>query len=67
MCQFKCPPKPEYIAPGFETGLARLTYKSPDSFDLAYFRHTGQWFTVLYDISLSDCLERVKSDPIFSP
>jgi len=65
MSYYKCPPKPEYIMEGFEMGIARLAYKSPGVYDLAYFRHTGQWHTVYYGLSLEDCLERVKSDPFF--
>ena len=65
MSHYKCPPGPEYTMEGFEMGIARLAYKSPGAFDLAYFRHTGQWHTVYYDLPLEDCLERVKSDPFF--
>lgn len=65
MSHYKCPPRPEYVMEGFETGIARLAYKSPGGVDLAYFRHTGQWTTVYYNLSLEDCLERIKSDPFF--
>lgn len=63
---YKVAPGPYTIRDSFEEGFARLTYKSPGVYDLAYFRHTGKWFTVLYDLSLNDCFERVKSDPIFA-
>lgn len=66
MSIYKCPPTPEYYAEGFETGIARLEYKSPGIYDVAYFRHTGQWFTFLFDIPIKDCLEMIKTDPTFS-
>ena len=65
MSHYKCPPSPMSLKAGFEIGFARLTLKSPGVFDLSYFRHTGQWFVVFYDMSLEDCFERVKTDPIF--
>lgn len=65
MSQYKCPPTPNYIKEGFEIGFARLTFKSPGIFDLAYFRHTGQWFVVFEDLPLAECFEQVKTNPIF--
>lgn len=62
---YKCPPPPIAIQDGFEVGFARLTYKAPEVYDVSYFRHTGQWFTIFYDMSLGDCFEMIKSDPIF--
>jgi hypothetical protein len=66
MSHYKCPPPPMSFKEGFETGVARLTYKSPGVFDLAYFRYTGQWFVIFYDLSLEDCFERVTTDPTFN-
>ncbi|MCB0559151.1 MAG: hypothetical protein H6573_02360 [Lewinellaceae bacterium] len=65
MSHYKCPPKPEYDVEGFEVGVARLTYKSPGVYDLSYFRHTGQWATIFYELSLEDCLEQIESAPHF--
>lgn len=67
MSYYKCPDRPEYVADGFETGLARLTYKSPDCYDVAYFRHTGQWFTFLFDLTLEQALDEVQKNSIFMP
>lgn len=39
MARYKC--SPGATAEGFDTGMARLTFQETDSFDLAYFRHTG--------------------------
>jgi hypothetical protein len=35
--------------PDFETRCGRLTLVGSGLFDLSYFRHTGRWFTILYD------------------
>jgi hypothetical protein len=67
MCYYKCPKRPERIAEGFETGLARLAYKSPDCYDVAYFRHTGQWFTFLFDLTLEQALDEVQKNSLFMP
>jgi hypothetical protein len=66
MSHYKCPDRPESMAEGFETGVARLTYKSPDCYDVAYNRHTGEWWTFLFDLTLEQAFQEVKSDPIFS-
>lgn len=63
---YKTAPGPSAIRDSFEEGFARLTYKAPGIYDLAYFRHTGKWFTVFYDLPLNDCFVQVKSDPIFA-
>lgn len=65
MSYYKCPDTPEYRIKGFEAGLARLTYKSPDCYDVAYFRHTGQWWTFLFDLTLEQAFEETQSNPIF--
>jgi hypothetical protein len=66
MSYYKCPNRPESIADGFESGLARLTYKAPNCYDVAYFRHTGQWWTFLFDLTLEEAFRVVSTDPIFS-
>jgi hypothetical protein len=66
MSHYKCPPSPMSFKTGFEISFARLTFKSTGTFDLSYFRHTGQWFVIFYDLSLENCFEQIKTDPIFS-
>jgi hypothetical protein len=62
---YKAADRPNVIQEGFESGLARLTFKSADCYDLAYFRHTGKYFTVFYDLTLEAAFEEVKNNPIF--
>ncbi|MEM7657891.1 MAG: hypothetical protein AAF399_17330 [Bacteroidota bacterium] len=62
---FKCPPTPQYVAEGFESGIARLTYRGKDQFDLAYLRHNDKWFVVYQSVSLKEAVKSVDSDPWF--
>ena len=66
MGYYKCPDKPEYIAKGFETGVARLTYKRTDCYDLSYYRHTGKWFAIMFDLTLEQAFEEVTTNPSFA-
>jgi len=60
-----CPPAPDFIEGGFESGIARLTSLSRDPFALAYFRHTGKGEVMYLSVSLSEAVESVKTDPWF--
>jgi hypothetical protein len=42
-CSRYCSPGPRALSPFFESRFARLQYAGDDRFNLAYFRHTGQW------------------------
>ena len=66
MSHYKSAPSPYRIKDGFEMGIARLTAKGRDKYDLAYFRHTEKWFTFLFDLSAEECLEQIKTQPIFT-
>lgn len=55
------------LEPEFDRPFARLEYVSRDRFDLSYFRHTGQWWTVYRDVSLAEALSLLESEGIFHP
>ncbi|KAF0239310.1 MAG: hypothetical protein FD181_290 [Prolixibacteraceae bacterium] len=57
----------ESIVPEFEENFVRLEYLANDNFNFSYFRHTGQWFPVAYNLSLNDCLEMIAENPNFHP
>jgi hypothetical protein len=44
----------------FETKSGRLTLVGADLFDVAYFRHTGRWWTIQSACSLKTALEYVR-------
>ncbi len=41
----------------FETKSGRLTLVGVDLFAVSFFRHTGRWWTILYDCSLKTALD----------
>ncbi len=55
------------LEPEFDSPFARLEYVSRDRFDLSYFRHTGQWWTVYRGVSLSEALSLLETEGIFHP
>ena len=55
------------LDPEFDSPFARLEYVSRDRFDLSYFRHTGQWWTVHRGVSLAEALSLLETEGIFHP
>src|SRR5262249_131623 len=60
-------PNPNAVTPTFETKFARLEYEGPNSFNLSFMRHTGQWVVLYTDLSLNECLEAIRDEPLFMP
>jgi hypothetical protein len=60
-------PGPNAISPGFEDGFARLEYAGNGKFNLAYKRHTGQWWPIGAGLTVDDCLEQIGDGGIFHP
>lgn len=54
-------------APEFDAPFARLEYVGRDRFDLSYFRHTGQWWTIYRGVTLAEALAMLESEGIFHP
>ena len=52
-------PGPDAIAPPIENPFARMEYADNRRFNLAYFRHTDQWQTILTDLTLDECLKLI--------
>jgi hypothetical protein len=64
--KYKCP-APNCISEFFEVRYTRLEYTGPDTFSLAYMRHTGKWQVVVTDLSLDESLATIQSTAIFWP
>lgn len=62
-CLYNCPGE-NAIAPQFESRFTRLEYVGEDSFNVAYMRHTEQWWEFLQGLSLEECLEEIRTNPI---
>ena len=52
-------PGPNRIAPTFEVRFARMEYVGDQRFNLAYFRHTDEWQTILADLTVDECLKLI--------
>ena len=63
---YNCP-NPNAVSPSFETKSARMEYIADNKFNLAYMRHTEQWFEVFQAISIDECLKLIEEDPLFMP
>ena len=56
------------IADEFEVKFLRLKLIEKNVFELSYFRHTGQWQTVVpFGMNRKDCIEMILSNPVFHP
>jgi len=66
-CSKYCSPGPRALSPFFELGFARLQYAGKDRFNLAYFRHTGQWWELMQLLSLQECLAEIRVGGLFTP
>ncbi len=66
-CSKYCSPGPRALSPFFESRFARLQYAGDDRFNLAYFRHTGQWRELMELLSLEECLDEIRAGGLFTP
>ncbi|NDJ20512.1 hypothetical protein GS682_02410 [Nostoc sp. B(2019)] len=55
------------ISPSFESRFVRLEYTGKDCFNVAYMRHTGQWWQIMQDLSLEECLSEIRNNPLLQP
>ena len=66
-CSRYCSPGPRALAPFFESKFARLQCAGESRFNLAYFRHTGQWWEIAQLLSLEECLSEIEAGGLFTP
>lgn len=64
--RYNCP-SPNAISPSFEDKFARIEYAGHDQYNLYFRRHTAQWFEIGAGLTLDQCLEAIKEDPLFTP
>jgi hypothetical protein len=60
-------PAPNCLSEFFDLRFTRLEYTGNGRFNLAYMRHTDQWATVFYDLTLDECLEQIAANELFWP
>jgi hypothetical protein len=66
-CAKYCVSGPNALAPYFEAKFARLEYAGHNQFNLAYRRYTEEWIEVYPGLSLDQCLNAIRDDPLFQP
>ncbi|MDB5337611.1 MAG: hypothetical protein JWN70_3230 [Planctomycetaceae bacterium] len=60
-------PDANALSPTFELRFARMEHIGDGKFNLAFMRHTDEWF-VLYDgLSVDECLSTIRDDAWFMP
>lgn len=64
--QYRCPAE-NCLSEFFEVRYTRMEYAGYDRYTLAYMRHTGQWQSVYFDLSLEDCLKTIEAEELFRP
>lgn len=60
-------PGPNAISEYFEVRFARLDYAGGNKFNVAFMRYTGQWVEFMQDLSLDECIEEIKTNPLLQP
>ena len=51
----------------FVVRSTRMTMTGFGRFELAYFRHTGRWFTVYLGLTAEECFKEIEGNGIFWP
>jgi hypothetical protein len=51
----------------FVVRSARMTLMGFGRFELAYFRHTGRWFTVYRGLPAAECFAEIEGNEVFWP
>jgi len=51
----------------FVVRQTRMTLTGFGRFDLAYFRHTGKWFTVYRGLTADECFQEIEQNGVFWP
>ena len=44
-----------------------MEYIGNDKFNLAYMRHTGEWWEIYQELPLLECLSLITEEPHFIP
>jgi len=60
-------PAPDTLSVHFEVRFARLEYVEDDKFNLACTRYSGRWSEIFQDLTLDECIEEIKGDPLLQP
>lgn len=59
--------RPDAIEPEFDAPFTRIEWIAPGLFDVAYMRHTGQWWTLFQRVSLEEALRLIETETLLHP
>jgi hypothetical protein len=60
-------PHPDAISEYFESRFVRLEFTGDEKFNMAYMRHTGQWWEIFQELTLEDSIHEIRTNPLFQP
>ena len=66
-CGTYASPHPNALSPTFEVRYARMQYAGDRNFNLAYMRHTEQWWELFTNVPLEEALHTIETTPHFHP
>jgi hypothetical protein len=58
---------PENLGEEFDAPFSRIEFVARDRANLAYFRHTGQWWTIFHAMPTAEALAEISSNKLFWP
>ena len=64
--KYHCP-SPNAMTDYFESKFARLEYVGDRKFNVAYMRHTEQWWEILQGLTLEECFEEIRQQELLHP
>jgi hypothetical protein len=66
-CSTYASPGANALSPSFEAKFARLEYIGNERFNVAYMRHTEQWWEILTNLTIDECITAIRDEPHFHP
>ncbi len=60
-------PGPDALSPTFEAPFTRLRHVAGGTFDLAYMRHTDQWWELYHGLTLDEAFAAIRAQMHFWP
>ena len=66
-CGTYASPQPNALAPTFEVRYARMTSAGDRNFNVAYMRHTEQWWERFTNVPLEEAVHTIETTPHFHP
>ncbi len=64
--KYHCP-SPHALSEYFDECFTRMEYVGGRQFNLAYKRHTEQWWEVFQELTVEECFEMIEGNQIFWP